>query len=77
LFCPWAICQCIVKLWPEIKTSEDKCIARLKITASTFGLAYLKILADCHLLEDPDNNLAKNVDFFLHLHYDTPSFHLW
>ena len=63
----------IVKLWPEIKTAEDECIARLKIAAASLGLECIEIHADGRLLEDPDNIIAKNdVDFVLHLHYDTP-----
>ena len=63
----------IVKPWPEIKTSEDTCIARLKITAATLGLECVEIHADGHLLEDPDKIIAKNdVDFVLHLHNNTP-----
>ena len=63
----------IVKLWPEIKTAEDECIARLKIAAATLGLDCVEIHADGRLLEDPDKIIAKNdVDFVLHLHFDTP-----
>ena len=63
----------IVKLWPEIKTAEDECIARLKIAAETLGLECIEIHADGRLLEAPDKIVAKNdVDFVLHLHYDTP-----
>ena len=63
----------VVKLWPEIKTAEDECIARLKIAATIFGLECIEIHADGRLLEEPDKIIAKSdVDFVLHLHYDTP-----
>ena len=63
----------IVKLWPEIKTAEDECIARLKIAAATLGLECFEIHADGRLLEETDKIISKNdVDFVLHLHYDTP-----
>lgn len=63
----------IVKLWPEIKTAEDECIARLKVAATTLGLDCIKIHADGSLLEDPDKSIKRqHVDFVLHLHYDTP-----
>lgn len=66
----------IVKLWPEIKTAEDECIARLKIAAATLGLECFEILADGRLLDDPDQIISKNdVDFVLHLHYDTPKYY--
>ena len=63
----------IVKLWPEIKTAEDECIARLKISAIALGLECFEIHADGRLLESPDKVIQKkDVDFVLHLHYDTP-----
>jgi hypothetical protein len=63
----------IVKLWPELKTAEDECIARLKIAASTLGLECVEIHANGRLLENPDKIITKqDVDFVLHLHYDTP-----
>lgn len=63
----------IVKLWPEIKTAEDECIARLKIAAAALGLDCFEIHSDGRLLEDPNKIITKNdVDFVLHLHYDTP-----
>ena len=63
----------IVKLWPGIKTAEDECIARLKIAASGLGIECIEIHADGRLLEDPKKTITKNdVDFVLHLHYDTP-----
>jgi hypothetical protein len=63
----------IVKLWPEIKTAEDECIARLKIAAASLGLECIEIHADGRLLEEPDKTVGKaDVDFVLHLHYDTP-----
>jgi hypothetical protein len=63
----------IVKLWPELKTAEDECIARLKIAASTLGLECIEIYANGRLLENPDKIITKqDVDFVLHLHYDTP-----
>jgi hypothetical protein len=66
----------IVKLWPGIKTAEDECIARLKLTATILGLQCFEIHADGRLLEDPDKIISKSeVDFVLHLHYDTPKFY--
>lgn len=63
----------IVKLWPKIKTAEDECIARLKIAASTLGLECVEIHANGCLLENPEKIITKqDVDFVLHLHYDTP-----
>ena len=66
----------IVKLWPEIKTAEDECISRLKIAAGKLGLECFEIHADGRYLENPEKTIAKNdVDFVLHLHYDTPKFY--
>ena len=63
----------VVKLWPEIKTAEDECIARLKIAAATLGLECIVIHEDGRLLEAPSTFISKkDVDFVLHLHYNTP-----
>lgn len=63
----------VVKLWPEIKTAEDECIARLKIAAAALDLECIEIHADGRFLEAPDRFITKkDVDFVLHLHYDTP-----
>lgn len=63
----------VVKLWPEIKTAEDECIARLKIAAAALGLECFEIHADGRYLESPSRYLEKHdVDFVFHLHYDTP-----
>lgn len=66
----------VVKLWPTIKTAEDECIARLKIAADTLGLECVEVHANGSFLGDPDTILTKkDVDFVLHLHYDTPKFY--
>lgn len=63
----------VVKLWPEIKTAEDECIARLKIAAEAIGAECFEISADGHRLDQPDVKISqKSVDFVIHLHYDTP-----
>ena len=66
----------VVKLWPAIKTAEDECIARLKIAATALGLECVEIHADGRLLDAPETVVSKkDVDFVLHLHYDTPKFY--
>ncbi|WP_394789274.1 glycosyltransferase family 1 protein [Rhodoferax sp.] len=63
----------IVKLWPDIKTAEDECIARLKMAASALNIECIEIHADGSFLSDPKVKVSKsNVDFVIHLHYDTP-----
>jgi hypothetical protein len=63
----------VVKLWPEIKTAEDECIARLKIAAEALGIECIEIHADGSFLTSPEVKVSKrNVDFVIHLHYDTP-----
>lgn len=63
----------VVKLWPEIKTAEDECIARLKIAARTLGVECVEVHADGRALGNPDWRADHGtVDFVLHLHYDTP-----
>lgn len=66
----------IVKLWPEIKTAEDECIARLKLAAQALGIECIEIHADGSLLCDRNIKVSKsNVDFVIHLHYDTPKYY--
>lgn len=63
----------VVKLWPSIKTAEDECIARLKIAAQAIGAECIEILADGRILTEPQIRISKNnIDFVIHLHYDTP-----
>lgn len=63
----------VVKLWPELKTAEDECIARLKLAAEALGVECIEIHADGRLISDPDVVVSKQlVDFVLHLHFDTP-----
>ncbi len=63
----------VVKLWPGIKTAEDECIARLKLAAKAIGVECVEIHADGGFISAPDIKVSKaNVDFVIHLHYDTP-----
>lgn len=63
----------IVKLWPELKTAEDECIARIKIAANDIGVECCEINSDGYFLEDLNQRVSQdNVDFVIHLHYDTP-----
>jgi hypothetical protein len=63
----------IVKLWPELKTAEDECIARLKIAATALNLECLEIYSDGSIPSQSNRKIKKDdVDFVLHLHYDTP-----
>jgi len=66
----------VVKLWPEIKTAEDECIARLKIAAAAIGAECFEVNANGTRLDDPAEHIGPaSVDFVLHLHYDTPKFY--
>ena len=62
----------IVKLWPEIKTAEDECIARLKISAIALGLECFEIHADGRLLESPDKVIQKKDVDFVSVKYVSP-----
>jgi hypothetical protein len=63
----------IVKLWPKIKTAEDECIARIKIAAEKLGLECIEVHANGKSIDNPSATVShENVDFVLHLHYDTP-----
>ena len=65
----------VVKLWKElgIKNAEDECVARIKHSASQLGIDVIEILPDGRYLEDPNRVICPDdVDFVLHLHYQTP-----
>jgi hypothetical protein len=63
----------VVKLWPELKTAEDECIARLKLAAEAIGVECVEIHSDGRLIENTSEIISRdNVDFVLHLHFDTP-----
>lgn len=63
----------VVKLWPEIKTAEDECIARLKSAAAALGIECIEVHANGERLDAPSTIIGRNdVDFVIHLHYDTP-----
>ncbi|WP_082360468.1 glycosyltransferase family protein [Paracidovorax avenae] len=63
----------VVKLWPKIKTAEDECIARLKASARQLGLECIEVHANGERLDQPGVFVSRsNVDFVVHLHYDTP-----
>lgn len=63
----------VVKLWPEIKTAEDECIARLKSAAAAIGIECIEVHANGERLDAPGSLIGRrDVDFVIHLHYDTP-----
>jgi len=63
----------VVKLWPNVKAAEDECIARLKIAATRLGLDCIEVFEDGVVIGDPSQTVGyDNVDFVLHLHFDTP-----
>lgn len=63
----------VVKLWPELKTAEDECVARLKSAAELLGLECIEILFDGTFVSDENKKISRDdVDFVIHLHYDTP-----
>jgi hypothetical protein len=63
----------VIKLWPELKTAEDECIERLKVTARGLGLECVAVDSFARTVEAPHVQLtAADVDFVLSLHFDTP-----
>jgi hypothetical protein len=63
----------IVKLWPDLKTAEDECIARIKLAAIDIGVECVEINSDGFFLDEPNKRVNQdNIDFVIHLHYDTP-----
>ena len=63
----------VIKLWPELKTAEDECISRLKLSARAIGLECIEVDSFARLVEWPHTQLTQDdVDFVLSLHYETP-----
>jgi hypothetical protein len=63
----------VVKLWPELKTAEDECIARLQNTAQALGLECLEVDSFARLIHPPHTQLTQaDVDFVINLHFETP-----
>src|SRR4051812_26589197 len=63
----------VIKLWPELKTAEDECIARLKLAAKGLGLECLEVDSFARLTTAPHTQLTEDdVDFILSLHFETP-----
>ncbi len=63
----------VIKLWPSLKTAEDECIARLKISARSLGLECLEVDSFARLVDPPHVQLTReDVDFVLSLHFETP-----
>lgn len=63
----------VVKLWPELKTAEDECIARLKIAAKSLGIECLEVDSFARLIHPPHTQLIQgDVDFVINLHFETP-----
>jgi hypothetical protein len=63
----------VIKLWPKLKTAEDECIARLKVTAKSLGLECVEVDSFARLTHPPYTQLTQDdVDFVLSLHFETP-----
>lgn len=63
----------VVKLWPKLKTAEDECIARLKISAKALGVECLEVDSFARLIDPPHTQLtSEDVDFVISLHFETP-----
>ena len=63
----------VIKLWPTLKTAEDECIARLKISAKSLGLECLEVDSFACLVDPPHQQITQDdVDFVLSLHFETP-----
>ncbi|MGA3017505.1 MAG: glycosyltransferase [Bryobacteraceae bacterium] len=63
----------VIKLWPNLKTAEDECIARLKIAAKSLGLQCIEVDSFARMVYPPRTQLTReDVDFVLSLHFETP-----
>ena len=63
----------VIKLWPQLKTAEDECIARLKIAAKSLGIECLEVDSFARLKHPPHAQLTQDdVDFVISLHFEQP-----
>lgn len=63
----------VIKLWPELKTAEDECIARLKTAARELGVECVEVDSFARTTAAPHRQLtSRDVDFVLSLHFETP-----
>ena len=63
----------IVRLWPNTNNAEVECIHRIQSSAKSLGLECVEIYADGTFIADSARKVSRNnVDFVIHLHYDTP-----
>lgn len=63
----------VIKLWPELKTAEDECIARLKLAAKLIGIECVEVDSFARLIHSPHAQLTQeDVDFVISLHFETP-----
>jgi hypothetical protein len=75
----------VIKLWPDIQVAEDENIQRIKRTAQHLGLECVELNWKGFTLQEPVKKMtADDLDFVIHLHFETPkvydifSFHtLW
>src|SRR5829696_5192870 len=63
----------VIKLWPELKTAEDECIARLKLAARDLEVECIEVDSFARMTTPPHTQLTSDdVDFVLSLHFETP-----
>ncbi len=63
----------VVQMWPEIKAAEDEVIARIVNTCKKIGVDVLLINTAGCLVDSPEVKItSKDVDFVIHLHFETP-----
>lgn len=62
----------VVKLWPTLKTAEHEVAERLKISAQTLGVECVEITPNGFCINSKKPISSKDVDFAIHLHFDTP-----
>lgn len=62
----------VVRLWIGLQNAESENIARLKNAAKMLGIECIEITFDGYRLDTKDKITSKDVDFVIHLHFETP-----
>lgn len=63
----------VVQMWPEIQAAEDEVIARIVNTCDLMGIEVLLIDTAGYILSENGKKItSKDVDFVIHLHFETP-----
>ena len=62
----------VVRQWPHLQNAETECTARLKLAAKSISAECIEITPGGNCVETGKRITQDDVDFAIHLHYETP-----